>query len=219
MHTEIELKLRVPNAAALTAIAKASGGRPRGTVQQVNHFFDTPSWRLRGCGFGLRLRDEDGRWFLTAKGPALKGSSARVSARREEEVELPGDAGDRVLAGLDDPLDVLARHGDAPAAEVAAELLANAGDEAVALLGTFENRRTRVDALLEGHPVTLELDETTFPGGIVHHEVEVEVSGLELVGPVGTALDSLLASIGVASSPGRGKAARFFRTLKGLPIR
>lgn len=216
--TEIELKLRVESRAELEAVARAARGRDRGTVRQRNHFFDTSSWRLRAAGFGLRLRDEDGVWFLTAKGPAKRGSGAVVSARQEEEVELPAAVAEGVLAGADPPLDVLARHGGQPAAELAAELMGHAGGEAVALVGTFENRRRRVDCELGGLPVTLELDETTFPGGIVQHEVEVEIAELGAAERVEEALSALLRAAGAHPSPGRGKAARFFRALQGLPI-
>jgi hypothetical protein len=63
--------------------------------------------------------------------------------------------------------------------------------------------------------VVLELDETTFPGGIVHHEVEVEV--LHGVDPatVESRLYALLSQAGVGAKPSRPKVQRFFEALAG----
>ena len=82
---EVELKLRVPSAEALQAIAKAAGGESLGTALQRNVFFDTPDFALHHARFGLRLRDEDGHFTVTAKSPETLSEDGTVASRGEAD--------------------------------------------------------------------------------------------------------------------------------------
>lgn len=220
---EIELKLRVPDGAALRAVAAAAGGKARPAVRQVNHFFDSASRVLREHAFGLRLRDEEGCFFLTAKGPSMKGASAVLSRRPEVEREILPAVARAILAGEASPLDVLERETTTKAdLALCLSLRHLLRREALTYIGAFENLRTRVETTLpsEAGPleVLLELDETRFPHGHVCFEVELELD--ESVAPdvAEAALRALLSRAGVEGFPSRGKASRFFALLEGRPL-
>jgi len=85
---EIEIKLRVPDAARGRRLLRAAGFRvskPR--VFESNIVFDTPELGLRTAGLMLRVRDVKGRATLTYKGPVKAGKH-----KNREELEI--DSGD-----------------------------------------------------------------------------------------------------------------------------
>lgn len=220
---EIELKLRVADGAALRAVEAAAGGEKAPAVRQVNHFFDGASRVLRAHSFGLRLRDEEGRFFLTAKGPSAKGASGALSSRPEEELEIDAALAARILGASESPLDVLERSVTSRSgAALCLSLRHLLGDEALTYIGAFENLRTRVTTRLPSAAgpldVVLELDETHFPHGHVHFEVELELDGAVDAAIVERALRDLLHLAGVEGFPSRGKASRFFAALDGHRI-
>lgn len=221
--TEIELKLRVADDAALRAVAAAAGGSRAAPVRQVNHFFDSASRALRRHAHGLRLRDEEGRWFLTAKGPSEKGASGALSVRSEQEIELDPAAARRILDGDDDPLATLDRAlTTREGAALCLTLRHLLGEEPLAYIGAFENLRTRITTRLPSVAgpldVVLELDETRFPHGHVHFEVELELDAAASADVAERALRDLLHLAGVEGFPSKGKAARFFAALDGHAI-
>ncbi len=223
--TEIELKLRVPDGAALRAVAAAAGGGRAAPVRQRNHFFDSAARALRQHSFGLRLRDEEGRWFLTAKGPRLDrkeqpGASAALSRKREHEIEVPDETAGAMLQGRESPLDVLERApGGVSAAALCLSLRHLLGAEPLVYIGAFDNLRTRVTTALPSRlgplDVVLELDETHFPKEHVHFEVEMELDEGVDAAVAELALRDLLHLAGVEGFPSRGKATRFFAALDG----
>src|SRR5215467_1630320 len=104
---EVELKLAVEGATAFAALARSAGAAPRAATKQVNHFFDTADWRLRAGQHTIRLREEEGSFTLTAKGPATKSQQGPLTARSEEEVALERDEASGILEGALSPLDTL----------------------------------------------------------------------------------------------------------------
>ncbi len=73
---EIEIKLRVRDAAALRRVFRRLGARAEKRVHEMNELFDTPHATLRKRGQLLRLRTEtprdrkgEARFVLTFKGP------------------------------------------------------------------------------------------------------------------------------------------------------
>lgn len=214
---EIELKLQLPDEAALEAVARAAGGVRAQAVRQINHFFDAASRPLRAHSFGLRLRDEEGRYFLTAKGPKTSPGQGALALRQEEEVEIPRARAEAILAGVEDPLDVLFRAVRPEGQKLLAAMLSALGRQPLGYLGAFENQRTRIDTVLPcasgPQPVLLELDRTTYPGGIVHVEIELELDTEEAAAQALPALEALLARAGTTGRPASGKASRFFRFL------
>lgn len=216
---EIELKLRVADRASLEAIARTLGGAQAPPAQQRNHFFDTPSRGLRRGALGLRLREEAGKFTLTAKGPSQKSGSGALAVRREEEVELAEDTARSLLEGRQSPLAVLEHALSSRAGiELTLWLRAATGGESLSYVGCFENLRTRIHAQLPAAggplPVVLELDETSFPGGLMEYEVEVELDPEVDASQAEEALRALLARAGVDGTPARGKASRFFEALE-----
>jgi uncharacterized protein YjbK len=209
---EVELKFALPDDDAAAALEAQAGGSRRSCVRQTNHVFDTDDRRLREAGLTLRLREEEGAWTVTLKGPTKRLGAARD--REELEAAVAPERAAAMLRGEASPLDVL----DASEALVGEAASRSAG--ALVRLGTFHNRRVRVEADLPGHgPATLEIDRTELPGGRVDREVELEVPA----GPAGTsdvasaerALRALLAGIGVDAVEASGKTGRFLSALDG----
>ena len=220
---EVELKLRVPDRAALAAVAAAAGGTlDDDAVTQVNGFFDTADRALHAARLTLRLRDEDGAWILTAKGAVgADGPAADATLKQhlEEEERIEDDEARAIRDGRRSPIDALAeRSSTGGRAALVARLRAAVGAAPLVAVGSFTNRRARVPATLAGVAVVLELDETSFPGGVVHHEVEVEIDDATRADDVEAALRALLARAGVDGKPAPGKARRFFDALAGKPI-
>lgn len=206
---EVELKFVLPDERAAKALeAKAAGSRAS-RVLQVNHVFDTPDRRLRGNGLTLRLREEEGAWTVTLKGPARRVGAARD--RTELEAGVTPERAARILAGEETPLAAL--DGDRALTREAAK---RAGKRIVRL-GSFRNRRTTVSAELAGYgPALLEIDRTELPGGRVDHEVELEVpadGGDGRAASAEAALRELLAEIGVPAVQASGKSGRFLAAL------
>jgi uncharacterized protein YjbK len=206
---EVELKFFLPDERAAEALEAEAAGRRVSCVMQVNHLFDTPDRRLRGNGLTLRLREEEGAWTVTLKGPARRLGAARD--RTELEASVTPQRAARILAGEATPLDDL-DSGHALARE--------AGERAggrVARLGSFRNRRITVAADLAGYgPALLEIDRTELPGGRIDHEVELEVPAD--AGEVGAAsaeaaLRDLLEATGVSAVQASGKSGRFLTAL------
>lgn len=210
---EREFKLQLPDEAALARLRAEFAGAPSATARQVNHFFDSRAGTLRAARLALRLRDEDGRFALTLKGPRQGGGS--VSVRAEEELALAPEQAARILAGERCPLAALELGGLAASTLVqAARRTLGAGN--LVRLGAFENERTRLGPLQLAADVpalTLELDRTRFPDGLAC-ELELELPPHVAPAPIEAALRALFTRLGYAWRPAGNKAARFFAALE-----
>lgn len=217
---EVELKLRVKDSAALIKIAIASGGIPEDTAQQTNAFFDTPDRALGARGYVVRLREERTatatRWFVTAKGAGQR--TGNLTDVLEEEVAIDAAAAAAIRA-KGDALTHLEVGTDArrSLAGVIRGILHGRPLEPV---GQFDNERVRVPVELpldgaRSFRAVLELDRTSFPGGLVHHEVEMEVPDDVDPAEAGRALQALFDRAGVVGRSSPGKARRFFAALRG----
>ena len=84
-HFELELKLDLQNQEALNRLLTHFSwqGPP---LLQNNYFFDAPEGFLRYHRYALRIRNENGRFLLTVKGPKL--SSGDLVVRNEIECPL-----------------------------------------------------------------------------------------------------------------------------------
>lgn len=93
--TEREVKLPYPDAESALRAVEATGAAPRRPARlQLDTIFDTPDGRLRASGHVLRVRHDDGRGYVTLKGP-VQGGSMKV----REELETPvGDPGVLIAA-------------------------------------------------------------------------------------------------------------------------
>ncbi len=220
--TEVELKLRVRDLAALMRICVAAKSAPAHTARQRNQYLDTEGKALDGQRFVFRLREEttslESHVFLTAKGPAKKSADGTLSVVPEEEIEVSQDVAVGIRAGAVDAFDVLANSPSATDARRALvqAMKASAGGAAVGVVGEFVNERTRVDVEFpEGFKGVLELDRTTFPGDQVQHEVEFEIPAGVDVDRAKAAFEALFVRADVKGAAAPGKASRFFKALKG----
>ena len=215
---EIEFKLSLASDAALAALLGALGpaARPAAPVLQVNHFFDTLSSDLGRHGIALRLREEAGRYLLTAKGNTA--TRAALSVREEHELELDEPTARAILAGRTSALAVLLERSPRPLAALLERMRGAGGERAVVRLGCFENERTRFASVslptAEGPiELELELDRTRFPGDRIELELEAELADPREIPRAEKALRSLLARAGIPWIPAASKAGRFFRYL------
>tara|TARA_B100000989_G_scaffold294137_1_gene272618 strand:+ start:5417 stop:6043 length:627 start_codon:yes stop_codon:yes gene_type:complete len=105
MATETELKLSIaatdiPAFKAHPAIVEATIKGPE-ELPLLNTYFDTPDFTLRQHGYGLRIREQQGRFIQTLK---AKGEEtyAGLHQRQEWETELDGFAIDVTAIPLDE---------------------------------------------------------------------------------------------------------------------
>ncbi|HEX5012397.1 MAG TPA: AAA family ATPase, partial [Planctomycetota bacterium] len=141
---EVEFKIALegePELAALLAALPAGAPEPQPPHEQLNHFFDTARGELRRAGLALRLREEAGRFVLTAKGAPAPGGKGVLTDRAEDEVALDGAWAFEVLGGLRSPLDVLAARLASGPTPLLAALRAAAGTRPLVRVGSFRNRR------------------------------------------------------------------------------
>jgi adenylate cyclase, class 2 len=90
---EVEIKLRVESPAALQRRLRSLGFRRTSARHfESNHLFDFPDSRLERSGRLLRLRQEDGGWVVTFKGPPARSRHYKV----RKEIESPVARGERV---------------------------------------------------------------------------------------------------------------------------
>lgn len=213
---EVELKLRLPDAAALAAVRRAAGDGAARTVLQRNAFLDTQGLALHRAEHVLRLREEDGAFTLTAKGPETRTLDGALARRAEAEVSVTPDAARAILAGTAQALDFLKALPDAR--DVATRIEALADGRRLRVVGRMQNERCRqpVELEVDGRvlPLLLELDATTMPDGSVDYELEVELDGNADAALARRAVERLLARAGVAGTPSSSKAVRFFERLR-----
>jgi len=220
--TEVELKLRVADLAALMRVCAAANGRPAFTAIQRNQFLDTPKAALDAGRFVLRIREETSPTattvFLTAKGPAIKSADQTLSHVPEEEIVVDSDGVAALHANPASALSLLESHPSCTPARRAlvAAMRSAIGTETLAMAGEFVTERTRVDvAFPEGFDGVLELDRVRFPGDQVHHEVEFEVPAGVDVAKAKAAFEALFRRAGVDGAAAPGKAKRFFAAMRG----
>jgi uncharacterized protein YjbK len=213
---EVELKFAVDGATAFAALARAAGTPAQGATRQVNHFFDTADRRLHATRHTIRLRDEEGSFTLTAKGPDTQTEQGPLMARSEEEVALDVDEAKAILEGTRSPLDTLEQRVGSRGAELLAALRTIIGASKLAEVGSFQNERSRLPVRLSIGTDTLEvefeMDRTTFPGNRVDYEVEVELMGVD-ENLATAAVKAFFAKAEVAWRAAPSKAKRFFEAM------
>jgi hypothetical protein len=177
----------------------------------------------------VRLRNEEGEYTLTAKGPSV-GVSASISSRTEAEVVIDAVLAAEIRSGLLDPVALLrerladsihhhdaldddVREGNAYAA-LCSSIERARGTHSLREVGYFDNRRRTVPvSLASGVVLHVEVDQTRFPDGRTDEEVEVELPGAELAPTVEAWLNELAARAGVETKPSSAKLARFHAAL------
>lgn len=215
-HDEIELKRLLLGADAADKLV-AVLGRVAALKRQVNHVFDTEDRRLNQRRYSVRLRLEDGRPIVTAKGPS-RAVGAHTIARTEAEAELESAVADEILTGRGDPVARLRERATDRAYDELWRGLDQARDgRSLREVGHFENQRRTVAVVLpSGLALTVEVDRTRFPDGRVDDEIEIEVPSDDVVPEVEAWLDERAAVAGVVIGPSRSKVGRFYAALRAL---
>ncbi|KAL4444307.1 hypothetical protein ABPG75_012044 [Micractinium tetrahymenae] len=181
---EVEVKLRLADAAAHGKVAEALRPGYRTTHQQENYFFDGAAQELSSRRVVLRVRfyNQDKKAVITVKGKqVLQDGIGR--APEEEEAVVPALA----RSFLAEPAKLLAL--GTPLLE---GLKSSAGVQQLVCLGGFDN--TRQEFEWGGH--LLELDETKFEWGTLY-ELECETAEPERLRGK---LESFLTGLGAAYS-------------------
>jgi hypothetical protein len=211
---EIELKRRLSGSDAADRLL-AVLGPVASDVQQVNHVFDTADWGLHRARHSLRLREEAGRFILTAKGPS-RGVSGSVSVRSEAESEIEPDVARRLLAAQGDPLAELRQRATDAAFRGLWEGIEQArAGEPLGELGQFRNRRRTVPVVVApGLHLSVEVDRTHFPNGRIDDEVEIELPRPELAAEVEAWLAERASAAGIDTEPSTAKFGRFYAALE-----
>lgn len=215
-HQEIELKRLLVGEGAADRLVAALGP-VAADVTQTNHFFDTPDGRLRQKRFSVRLRDEDGRFILTAKAPS-RGVGGSVTARTEAEAEVETATAQQILAGTLDPATTLRQRATNPAfAELWDGLEAARTGQPLQRVGQFQNRRRVVAVVLPpALALRVEVDQTHFPNGRVDEEAEIEIPDAELAATVETWLEQRAMAAGIQTQPSSSKLGRFYAALEAI---
>lgn len=190
-------------------------------VMQVNRFFDTTDRALRRGGFMLRLREQEDRFILTAKGPPSRvGVGDGLMSKAEEEIEITTTEGRHIREGETSPLDMLeSRLPKRPA--LLRAIRATVAERRLTEVGAFRNERRSLGALdLDTAAGTasllLEMDRTEFPGDRVDHEIEAEILDGSPEAALARVRD-LFREAGLEWRPSTSKSRRFFAALEAQP--
>ncbi|PUZ43524.1 hypothetical protein GQ55_8G016800 [Panicum hallii var. hallii] len=208
---EVEIKLRLPDAAAHRRLSSFLAPRLRRTHAQRNLFFDAAARPLAAATAALRVRlyGPDDRAPLRAVLALKRRARIDAGVSRVEEVEEPLDPA-LALACADDP----ARLGgvDSPIVRLVAAEYGVGGDAApFVCLGGFRNTRAVYE--LEDDGLVLELDETRFEFG-TSYELECETAEPDRAKEV---LERLLTVAGVPYEYSRSNKFGCFMAGKLLP--
>ena len=220
---EIEFKFGVPDAKAFEQLLQGldlPGSLLAQGKIQTNHFFDSSVLCLHEQGFVIRLRQQDSVNILTVKGEqqADATGSSLLSSRFEEEINLPAQAADDLLHGRLSPQQLIEVHfGDRSTAVL--QLINSAcGGQDLVHIGEFRNVRIHLPVipLQVGEnieQIEFELDSSTFPGGRVDHEIEIEIAAHSDASGIEAALIELFKRCDIKWHAAPSKAKRFFADL------
>lgn len=212
---EVEIKLRLPDAAAHRRLSSFLAPRLRCTHVQRNLFFDAAARTLAAATAALRVRlyGPDDRAPSRAVLALKRRPRIDAGVSRVEEVEEPLDPALAVTCA-DDP----ARLGGIDSAiirQVAAEYGVGGDAAPFVCLGGFRNTRSVYDLEddSEGLGLVLELDETRFDFG-TSYELECETAEPDKAKEV---LERLLTVAGVPYQYSRSNKFGCFMAGKLLP--
>jgi adenylate cyclase class 2 len=152
MTYEVEQKYPVPDREALLDRVRSRGVLNVYCLEQTDSYFAHPSREFAQTDEALRIRRQNGEYFLTYKGPKF---DAETKTRREIEVPIAG--------------------GDEPA-RLLGELLAALGFRRVA---DVRKQRQTWQVPISGQQVTVAVDDVEGLGTFVELELMAEADQLE----------------------------------------
>lgn len=230
MKEEIELKYRLANSDDFSKLLNHFGLRSTDRKKQTNHFFDTPLYIIKLNKMILRLRDEQDQFTMTVKdgSPYMRGSDEGhqddtevpkdpLVIRLESEFSVPCETGVDMLSGKLNPFTYFCeQRSRLPADEwethdhLVQGLKSFLNEKQLFCLGSFTNYRTSTNLEINGTNVLLEMDETRFPNGEVHHEVEVELPQEMDTHLASEYFEAQFRLLDIQHFPDRGKSSRFY---------
>jgi uncharacterized protein YjbK len=211
---EVELKRLLVGPDAGDRLIAALGADVRDEKTQRNHFFDTEDRRLGRARYSVRLRFEDHRAILGAKGPS-RAVGASTASRVEAESAVESAEAEALVRGMLDPIETLRRRAPDPAfAALWRGLEAAREGRPLRNWGGFDNVRRVVPAALPGgQPVVVEIDRTRFADGHLDEEVEIELPREDLSGEAEAWLEERARAACIETRASTPKVARFFASL------
>tara|TARA_B100000683_G_scaffold274697_1_gene323441 strand:- start:4946 stop:5626 length:681 start_codon:yes stop_codon:yes gene_type:complete len=219
---EIELKYALENVQqydALIAHLETYSGEKAILLSQTNAFFDTPGLHLKQAGLILRLRTENNRFVLTAKGtaPADVTGDDTLACRLEEETEITAEEAQALLENRMNPIQLLEK-GDWPqdAQDQKNRLLLMGHLKTLTTahdftpLGSFKNDRRVIPVSIDNVVFRFECDATHFSSSHTDYEVEIELSHATEAPLVKHFVKTCFNALGIPEKSAPGKAWRFF---------
>lgn len=203
---EVEVKLRLPDAAAHQLLSDALASHHVRTHLQENLFFDTPAAALASRFAALRLRfyNSDARCVVSLKARATLSNG--VSRVEEDEEDIDPALGRACVA---EPWRLPAVTTSRIVGRVREEFGVGDGEGSLVCLGGFRNVR----AVYEWEGLVLELDETHYSFG-TSYELECETAEPERVKGL---LEEFLTKNGVPYTYSQSSKFAVFRAGKLLP--
>lgn len=225
MIEEIEIKYRLDSQEALNSLEKRASEIFPGAVKEVeqtNFFFDTPDFRVKKNGVGIRLRKEDDHFFMTLKGPRSSRKEPemqKLTSRLEFEAEITAQDAQALLNDRVDPISVV--EGIAIADErmsktrrhLVAIVHSAAPNASLRLIGSFTNNRRILPIQIDGCDMKLEFDRTHFPDANIHFEVELEIPSMDHLPEAENFLLDLFKQVGREPGLQKSKSERFYQFL------
>jgi len=157
-NQETELKLEITE--NIYNIFRDKISRKSKKVCQINHFFDSKENHLLKIKWTLRIRIEDDKAFITAKGPGKKNGA--IYSRPEYESDLSKSKAENLLSGF-----YLSSLNKLPVEEAKRRV----GDLYVSPFLSFKNERI----YFEWRKLNIELDKTIIKNNIFY-EIEIETN-------------------------------------------
>ncbi len=201
IRKEIEIKLDLQSFTNYLKLIGCLGQIDRRN-RHLNGFFDTKDRRLSELGWAFRVRAEDNRGLVTAKGKNITDGLAAV--REEIEVDISRGKALEILRLGNDVLEL-----DVPPTAFIRELVEHA--KLYKILSFECNREIKSFRLGDKNRI-FEVDTTNFTDGTVDYELEVEIDDPKEIEIVGGDLQSLFASLDIPFIP--QKQSKFARALK-----
>ena len=188
-HFEKELKLDLQNQALFERLLRHFSWQ-KTPLLQTNYFFDTPEGFLRSCRYALRIRNENGNFLLTVKGPRL--SSGDLVVRNEIECPLPPETAQNLLKNPN-----LFFTLGLPPFQWLEEKTESLNKLSLIQNLSFKNERHPVHLSSEEGLICLELDKTEYSDGSLFYELEAEFQTEEQYQKARGRIESLFLELGI----------------------
>ncbi len=187
IHDEIEIKLDLSNEANYRNILNLLTPEAS-SIRQENYFFDTYERSLFAAGWALRIRLEEDKTTVTAKGPK-KNKDEGLAIRQEIEEEIDTNQSDMLLSGYIDTASL--------PSEIADSIKGYCSGRKFKKIVSFINHRTMVGHEANGITIEVAIDRTEYSDRSVDFELEVELSKISQYKAVMSVIEGIFDKAGV----------------------